>query len=244
MTGDDRERQPKTFGGIVLRRIRDDPGLVVPFVVAGVIVAAVDWLRRVDPLPTGDPSWMYDTVSVQYNVFPDGVSRTTRTVGAFVHLELPVLAWGVALEALAVLAVAVAGWYTITRCLTTDRNSLARYTGWVIVLSALPRFLALEGSVGLLPLGLVAFVVAAIVVSYLFLLPGFLAAGYRFDHAVRRSGDASIGIRLPFVVTAVILGLGAWTLARVPLAGGFLSTAVVGTTQAVLIGGLVDRYEP
>ncbi|GAA0657414.1 hypothetical protein [Salarchaeum japonicum] len=241
MTGDD--RQPATFGGLVLARVRADPRLVVPFVAAGVVVAAVDWLRRADPLPAGDPVWMYDTVSVQYNVFPAGVARTTRQLGAFVHLELPALAWAVALEALAALAVAAAGWYTITRCLTADPDSLAGYAGWMVALAVLPGLVSLEGSVGLLPLGLAVLVVVAFVVAYVFLLPGFLAAGYRFDRALRRSGDASHGRRLPFVVTAVVLGLGAWLLARVPVAGGFLSTAVVGTVQAVLVGALVDRYE-
>jgi len=91
------------------RRLRADPVLCVPFVVAGVVVGLADWIRLRDPLPAGTPVWTGETVSVQYSLFPSGTARATRELGALVDLRLPYLLGGVALEAVVPLAVGTAG---------------------------------------------------------------------------------------------------------------------------------------
>lgn len=228
----------------VVRRLRADPFLAVPFTLAGLVVALADWLRVADPLPASEPVWMSDTASVQYSVFPGGTARTVRELGAFVDLQLPYLFGGLALEAAVALAVGVAGWLTITRCLSTARSarSFLRYVvGLTLVSTLLVLLPTREIELGSLPLALLAVVVLYLVVVRVFLLPGLLATGSGFLPALAESVRLSRGGRAPIFWLALALGVTSWGLATVPTAGGFLSTAVVGTVHAVGLGVLVAR---
>ncbi|MFC6765576.1 hypothetical protein [Natrinema soli] len=251
--GDDPTAEPSTLATLpgartvaVLRatsaRIRRDPVLVVPFVVAGLLVALTDRLRQWDPIPATTPDSFGQTISVQYSVFPRGIPRTIRRIGAFIDLELPFLVGAVALELVVVLAIGIAGWVTITRALNAERrlDSLARYLGLLSVTALLPR---LFGSptleIGSLPLGVLAIVVAALVGIHLFLFPGYVAAGESFATALQRSVRDPRGRRSAVFWLIVLFGFAAWGLAQVPVAGGFLSTAVVAPVQAVSIAVLI-----
>jgi len=92
-----------------------------------------------------------------------------------------------------------------------------------------------------LPLALLALVVGSLVVVRLFLFPGLLAAGNAVWTALRQSVRRSQGARLALFWLALGLGLISWGLARVPVVGGFLSTAVVGTVHAVALAVLLSR---
>src|SRR6056297_2221235 len=76
----------------VLRRVvvafRRQPQLLGPFALTGLVVAAADWLRRTDPLPTYQTPALQKTLSVQYALFPAGTARTARSVDALVNLRL------------------------------------------------------------------------------------------------------------------------------------------------------------
>lgn len=227
----------------VMTRIRRDPVLAAPFAVAGLLVAFADWLRRWDPIPAATPDSFERTVSVQYSVFPKGTARTVREVGAVLDLRTPYLVGAVALEALVVLAVGIAGWVTVTRALGTDRRlaSLARYLGSLLVIGLLPRLLGSPSiDIASLPLGALALVVAAAVAVHLFLFPGFLAAGARFTEALRRSVVESRGRRWPLFWLLALFGIASWGLALVPVIGGFLSTAVVAPAHAASLAVLIE----
>ncbi len=225
--------------GTVLRtagaRIRRDPVLVVPFAVAGLLVALADWLRERDSLPVAEPDWFGRTFSVQYSPFPAGTARTARPVDALVDLHLRHLLAGVALELVVFIAVGLAGWLTITRALDAERRpgQLARYFGFLSAVAVVPRLLGSPSiEVGSLLVGVLVLFVGAFVLVRLFLVPGLLAAGHRFTTALTESRRRSRGAEWSLFWVIVTLGLASWGLARVPLAGGFLSTAVVGSVHA------------
>ncbi|WP_254764000.1 hypothetical protein [Natrinema marinum] len=227
-------------------RLRRDPGLVVPFTIAGLLVALADRLRRWDPLPVATPDSFTRTVSVQQSVFPQGTPRTVRHVGAFVDLRLPYLLGAVALESLVVLVIGLAGWMTITRAFGAERRleSAARYLGLLSVVALLSRsFGSPSLEVGSLVLGALAIITVALVGIHLFLFPGFLAAGESFATALRKSFLAPRGRRWPVFWLIGLLGLASWGLAQVPVAGGFLSTAVVAPVHAVSLAVLLDGAE-
>ena len=234
--GSPERRSTPTVLLAVARRLRTDPTLCLPFGLAGLVVGLADWLRLRDPLPVGQPAWVGDTFSVQYGVFPSGTARTSRQLGAFMDLQLPYLLGGLALEAVVALAVGVAGWLTITRALSADRTagSFGRYVG-VLALTVAGIRPVSQVEVGSLPLALLAIAVVVLFVVRLFLVPGLLATGSGFRTALRESVRRSRGVRVTLGWLAVLLGVASWGLATVPVVGGFLSTAVVGTVQAVAI---------
>lgn len=240
-------RRPFTI--VVLRavvgRLRTDPFLCVPFVIAGLVVALGDMIRLRDPLPVGDPVWAAETVSVQYSLFPSGTARTTRELGALVDLQLPYLLGGLALEALVPLAVGTAGWVTVTRCLSADRTvaSFARYVGGLVAVSTLLVVLPTrQFELSSLPVVLLAVVVGSLLVVRLFMVPGLLAAGETVGTALGGSVRRSRGVGVALFWLALALGVTSWGLASVPVVGGFLSTTVVGTVHAVALAVLLSRF--
>lgn len=239
-----------TTAGTVLKTaglyIRRDPVLAVPFGVVGLLVALADWLRTQDPLSVAQPDSFEQTLSVQYSIFPTGTARTVRHADALVDLRVSYLLGAVALELLVPLAVGLAGWLTITRALDSARRprSLVRYLGVLLAVIVLPWILGAPTiDVENVLLGTVALLAAALVLVRLFLLPGLLAAGRPFLTALRESVRVSQGSQWPLFWLIVTVGLTSWGLAQVPIAGGFLSTAVVAPVHAVSLAVLL-RDDP
>lgn len=234
--------------GVVLKaagaRIRHDPVLSVPFAIVGLLVALADGLRKQDPIPVATPDWFEQTLSIRYSVFPMGTARTIRQVDALLDLRTPYFFGAIALELLVLLAIGTAGWLTITRAMDTERrlDSLARYLG---VLSAISLPIRLLGTPtinvdGLLLGGLVLLTIALVLV-HLFLFPGLLAAGCQVTTALRESVRKSRGKRWTLLWLIIIFGLASWGLAHLPIAGGFLSTAVVAPVHAVSLAILIQQ---
>jgi len=225
-------------------RLRRDPRAALPFAVVAVLAVVVDALRRWDPVPFTRPSWFADTLSIQYALFPRPTMRTSRSFAALVDLRLPVFLGAAALELGAVLAVAVAGWLTITRVADAERGvrGLLRYTGCVLALTLAVRLIApVDVELGSLPLLLLGLAVGALFALRLFLFPGFLAAGHGVGSALIASVRTSRG-RGSILVLVVVLGVAAGLLARVPVVGSGL-TAAVALAHAVAVGQLVDAAE-
>ncbi|KAA9396192.1 hypothetical protein Har1130_16095 [Haloarcula sp. CBA1130] len=222
-----------------LGRIRRDPVLAVPFAVAGVLVALGDWLRRHDPIPTASTDALSESLSVTYSVLPQGTARTVRHVGALVGLKTRYLLWAVGLEVLIPLAVGIAGWMTIARTLDT-RSPLRALCRYLIALAAVVSIPQLLGGFSIdvnnVLLGLVLLAMALFVMTRLFLLPALLVTGSGFVTALRQSYRHSRGQGLLLAGLIIVIGLAYWGLATVPVAGGFLSTAVVAPIHAVAIG--------
>nr|WP_252718819.1 hypothetical protein [Haloarcula sp. CBA1122] len=222
-----------------LGRIRRDPVLAVPFAVVGVLVALVDWLRQHDSIPMAPTDALSQSVSVNYAVFPQGTARTARHVGALVDLETRYLLWAVGLEALVPLAVGIAGWVTITRVLDTHSGprALSRYLIALAAVVSIPQLLGgFSVDITGFLFGLLLLAVALFVLTRLFLLPALLVTGRGFVTALRQSYHRSQGQGMTIGGLIIVIGLAYWGLATVPVAGGFLSTAVVAPIHSVAIG--------
>ncbi|MDS0223734.1 hypothetical protein NDI54_20540 [Haloarcula sp. S1AR25-5A] len=222
-----------------LGRIRRDPVLAVPFAVVGVLVALGDWLRQHDPIPMASTDALSQSVSIKYAVFPQGTARTVRHVGALIDLKPRYLLWAVGLEILVPLAVGIAGWLTIARVLDTDTRprALSRYLIALAAFVSLPQlFGGFSADISNLLLGLVLFAMVLFVLTRLFLFPALLVTGSGFIRALRQSYHRSHGQGMTIAGLIIVIGLAYWGLATVPVAGGFLSTAVVAPIHAVAIG--------
>lgn len=229
-----------TFGVLrsALGRIRRDPVLAVPFAVAGLLVALADWLRQYDPIPMASTDALSQSVSIKYSVFPRGTARTVRHVGALVDLKTQYLMWAIGLELLIPLAVGIAGWVTFAWALETHSRlrSLSRYLVALAAVVSIPQLLGGSSlDINNFLLGLVLFAVVLFVLTRLFLFPALLVTGSDFVLALRQSYRRSRGQGMTIVGLIVVIGLAYWGLATVPVAGGFLSTAIVAPLHAVAI---------
>lgn len=238
---------PTTIGALyrsVGRHVRRNPALVVPFVVAGLLVALADRVRQWDPIPVATPRSFEQTLSVQYSVFPSGTARTGRELGALLDLHLSYFLGAVALELLVPLVIGVAGWVTIVRTVDADYrlDSLARYLGCFLAV-ALISLVVGSSNVGIdsAPVGILAIVVVSLLGVRLFLLPGFVARGARLTTAVTRSVRQSRGNGWLLFSLIVVFGLTSWGFAQISVVGGLLSTAIVAPIHAVSIATLLPR---
>ena len=233
-----RDRRPTTSVADVLResvaRVAADPALALPFVVAGLVLTAVDWFRLRDPVPTTTPTQAGDvTVHVAYQFYPAGVRGTGTRLAALVDLELPYLAWTVGSELAAFLAVAVAGWLVLSRAADAERTrgGLAGYLAFAVGAHVLLRGFALFDGLGWLTL--VALVAYLSVAVRLFAAPALVVAGRDLGASVRESARLSAGEVATVVGLVVLVGLAAWLLGSVPVVGALLSTAIVAPVHAV-----------
>lgn len=224
--------------------IRRQPRWLVPFTVAGLIVGLADWVRESDPIPMLVPEAFQETVSVQYSLVPTGTQRTIRVADALVDLRLPYLVGAVGLELVVLVAVAGAGYLTLRRAMGTSdsRAAVVRYGVLVAVVEFLPQWLGTAHfSFTNLLFGLLAIVLFMILAVRLFLVPGFVVMGCSFRSAVSQSRRQSRGVGWTLAGLVVVLGISSWGLAQIPLAGGFLSMAIVGPVQAIAVGRLIQR---
>lgn len=237
--------EPQTVTGIlreVASRVRRDPAIVVPFVVAGAVVIAADWLRVHDPLPVALPDWT-GTLRIVYPLYPAGSVRATREVGAFVDLPGQWLLWAVSLELATILAVGLAGWLTIARALGVPRHPRAgiRYLTLPMAFGLLPYLAGgVDLDVGRLLVWLLAIAGVSLVVVHLFLVPGFLVAGRGFAAAVAASVRAARGRRWLLFGLVLVLALATVGLRYVPFAEQFLTWAVVAPVHAVALAAILE----
>lgn len=241
----DRERLPSTSVSGILResvaRIADDPTLAVPFLAAGLVLSAVDWLRFRDPIPTTTPERVGDvTVSVVYHVYPTGLRATGVRPSALVDLHPRYLAWTVGLELAALVAVAAAGWYVIARAEEVEPSAdrLAAYLGFVVTVRLAHWFFGFSDGFGWSALGwlaLVALVVLAVVYVRLFAAPALVVAEDGLRRALGRSARLSTGEGATVFGLVVLFGVSGWLLGSVPAVGALLSSAVVAPVHAVAV---------
>ncbi|WP_440763783.1 hypothetical protein [Natronorubrum sp. DTA7] len=236
---------------VATARIRRDPALAVPFVVAGFLLAAIDWLRRHDPVPAlvsdGGESF---SITVEFAGYPTGVPETGRSLEAFVDLQLRYLAWGIGLEVAALLIVAVAGTVTIARAVDDERSrdgtGLVRcvpaYLGLVVMFDTWYRLTGSIGDVGLF-LGIPLLIVVSVVLVRLFAAPAFAVAGSGPIAALRRSARTTRGSGWSIFGLVLAFGLAAWALGLVPIsyAEPILSSALVASVHAVSVAVVWER---
>ncbi|WP_408957377.1 hypothetical protein [Natrinema sp. 74] len=221
-------------------RIRREPTLALPFAIAGLVLTLVDWLRRYDPLPTAAAGG--DGISIEFAGYPTGTHETIRPLEALVDLKLPYLAWGIGLEAVALLTVVVAGVVTIARVADGDTEAaqtdvsfgrqLLAYVGLVVLLHSAGRLLGTVGTVGVI-FGIPLFIGILFVLARFFAAPAYAAAGVGPLSALRRSVRATRNSSLSLIGLVLTFGLAAWLLSAIPYAGTLLSSTLVAPIHAV-----------
>lgn len=230
-----------------VRRLVRDPVMAVPFLAAGVVLSLVDWLRVRDPVPTTHvPQFGEVTVSVSFFVSPSGLRATGVRPAALVDLRPRYLVWTVGLELLALVAVAVAGWLTLSRAagVGPSRNRLVTYLVFVVATRLLlGAFSAFDG---LAWVTLLAFVALLVVFVRLFAAPALVVAGgpdgdgLGIRAAAGRSSRLARGRGPPVFGLVLAVGLATWFLGSVPAAGALVSTAMVAPVHAVAVVVFVE----
>ena len=229
-----------TVSGVVaesVARVWRDPMLVVPFAVASAVLAGIDWLRLHDPIPTRlVESLSSGTVSVTFHIYPTGAQQTGLPLGSLVDLKLPYLAWAVGLELAGLLAVGIAGWYTLARAanLKLSVGALGSYLGFVVAVQAAFRLLGLLDGLGPI-IGLILIIAVVFAFVRLFVVPALLVAGEGLSAARRQSARLTSGVGMTVGLLVLLYGLSVWALGSVPLVGTLLSGTVVAPIHAVTI---------
>ncbi|ELY94494.1 hypothetical protein [Natrialba taiwanensis] len=225
-------------------RLRRNPTLFVPFALAGFVLSVIDVLRSRDPIPTLVSGGLDKaTVYLEFVGYPTATSQTVLPFEALVGLKPQYFAWGLGLYVLSMLAIAVAGVLTLTALLDGEAHlgPLPSYLGLVVGFDLAARllgsiaFLQGMGLWGVIPLALVLFVLV-----WLFPAPGLVAAGASPLTAIRQSGVWIRGDRWPALGLIIILGIGAWLLGSVPVAGTFLTGVLVAPVHAVALVSLFE----
>lgn len=230
---------------VALVRIRRDPRLIVPFLLAGVFLTLVDYLRLEDPIPTVERAVPWSngiSIDLEYAGFPTGVPQTTTHLESLVGLHPEYLAWGLALYVLPLLAVAAAGAVTMARAMDRPVRLEAVVAVFAFVLAA-DLTVRLLGSIDVLQgMGLwgVLLLVGYLYVSVrLFAVPGLLVAGRWIPDAFRESVRRTQGRGWTIVGVLFVVGLSGWFLASFA-AGTFVTTALVAPVHAVAIVSLLE----
>jgi len=249
----DRERGPSATAILAesVRRLVRDPALALPFAIAGVVLALVDRLRLRDPVPTTSPQQFGDvTVGVSFPVYPSGVRSTGLDLAALVDLRPWYLLRTVGLEALAVLAVAFAGWLTISRAadVTPSREQLVSYIWFVVAVRLLLG--AFDVFDGLAWVTLLALVALAVAFVRLFAAPALVVVGAAdggarsVRAATGRSSRLAHGRGATVFGLVVAFGVAAWLLGSVPAVGALVSTALVAPVHAVAVVTFAESVDP
>jgi hypothetical protein len=242
---------PATTVDVVLAgvdRVRADPGLLVPFALAGAVLAALDWLAARDPVPVVRRAPFPEQVlSVSYLPYPVGAPAVVRPVGAFVALRPEYVVWLAAVAVVGLAAAAVPTAYGLARAAgwAPDRAALARYVGFVALARLLVGVSYLRVELPLL-LGVPVLLVVLSAYARLFALPGFLLAGRDARSALAASARASRGAGWRFVGVVVALGLATHVLSGLPGPAPFatlVSTTLVGAVHAGAVADVVRSWE-
>lgn len=249
--GNDRsDAPPETDGSLSVatllaeayRRVRANPSVVAALLVAGIVVAGVDWLCLHDAVPTiGFSGIQEGNLAVSFGIVVTVLSRATTPLSALVGLKLGWLAWVVGLWLLEFVAVAGAGAYALARLLDTRLTiaAILRYAGVLALLRVSPE-IHFEGALILLAVVLLPLVFFLFV--RLFALPGLLVAGHPVGAALRRSWHRGRGYGWSLFGVVLVVGLLNHLLTSVPMVGS-LGSALVGVLHAGAVAAFLHQSE-
>lgn len=241
-------------------RLGSDPRALVPFLLAGVVLATANRLRRRDPVPVVTPERLQDGhLAVAYAVFPTGVAGYDTPVGALFGLRWPYLAWTLGVGAAAVAATALSGALTIRRldsrpvrdpdsdvgadAAAGSRADLARYVAVAAALAGLGSLGRVEFDGPPVLFGLLALSLVLAAFVRLFAVPVLLVRGRGVAAAVRESARRARGRGWTVFGLVVAVGFANFLLGSVPVAGPLLSTALVAPLHAAAVVAFVRRTD-
>lgn len=230
---------PDTTSAILGRartRLVAHPRAFLALVLAGVVVAGIDWVQFRDAVPTiAYQGVQQGQLSATFRVVVAPESRATVPAGAFLHLRPGWLARTVGLVLAKFLAVVFASGYALARLQDAplDATALARYGAVVAVLwVGFARF-TFEGGAILfgLPL-LAAFLYVAV---RLVPLPARLLRGESVRTALGRSWAQSHGHGWALLGVVLVVGVANHLATSVPVVGPVGSGAVAAVHAAAAV---------
>lgn len=218
-------------------RLRDDPTLWLPFFLAGCLALVADLFRERDPLPAAT-GLEESTLHASYAIYPTGTFVTERPLGALVDLQSQLLGYALALEFVTLAAIVIAGWETMRRASdgSVRWRRLLVYASGVGLLTLCIKVAAavgLEYSTDHLLIGLALLAGLLFVAVRLFLVPATLLREGGVLRPIGTSWRSSRGHETVIAGIVLLVGIGSWTLAHVPVVGSLCSTTVAGTIHAV-----------
>ncbi|WP_049927615.1 hypothetical protein [Halopiger goleimassiliensis] len=232
---------------VAFARLREDPLLFVPFVLVGLVLSAVDWLHRRDPIHVVEWGRVETTgldVRVEFVGYPTGVQQTVRPLESLIGLEQFHLVWGIGLYVLPMAAIAIAGTVTIARSMG-QRVSVRAVGSLFAFVVAVDLFHRLLGSIdGLQTMGVWGLAPLAVyfgLLVKLFLVPGLLVDERSIRTALGESARRTAGRGLSVFGLILLLGLGGWLLSAAPLVGTVLSSALVAPVHALVIVAVLEQ---
>ena len=222
-----------------LGRLYRNPSVLVGVMVAGVLVTAVDVVRRGDPVPTvGYAGLQTGDVRIAFGVVVNVISQNPTPPTALVDLEPIWLARTVWLEVLRGGAVVLASIYGFATLLDV-RVHVSNTARYLIAFGGL-ALISVEIQMGLLgiPLLLVLFWILVKLSPF----PGLVVAGEPIVAAVRRGWGLTRGHGWSLFGVVLSIGITNHALASVPVVGT-VGSSLAAALHIGVVSAFIDRVE-
>lgn len=221
-------------------RLRESPDVVRAMLLAGVLVAVVDALRRGDPVPiVGYEGLQTGEVSIAWGFMVNVVSRASTPPSALVDLRpiwlvrtvwLDVIRWG---------AVVLASVYGFARLL--EVRMTAATTGRYLLAFAFFGVTWVDFDLGLV-FGGVIILLFLVVLVRLSAFPGLIVAGESITGGLRRSWRLTKGHGWSLFGVVLVVGLANHALGSAPVVGP-LGSSLAGALHVAVVVAFLDRVD-
>ncbi|WP_330630231.1 hypothetical protein [Halocatena halophila] len=219
--------------------LRDDKMAVLVPMAAGAVVAAVDHLRRGDPIPVTDYVGVRELrFAISLDVPVTITGTTTTQLNAVGGLRAQWVAWLFVLQLAGFLASVGAGLFVLSRVRArplTNRTA-GRYVVFAFLVSLLSVLFEIRSVWIVIPL----FVIGMFVFVRLFLVSGLIVDGATIVEAIQKSWRRTRGYGRTILAIFIVLGLCHHLLLSVPLVGPVGSGLIV-SIHGGSIGVILER---
>lgn len=222
-------------------RLVRQPRAVLALVLAGAVVAGIDWVQLQDPVPTtGYEGVQQGRMATTFFVLVTVVSRASVPASAYVDLKPQWLATTGGLALLEIAVVTLASGYALAALLEVDLTpaALGRYGLAIAALRVgVPRA-DFEGGAAVLaiPLLIGVFLVMVRLVPF----PGLVIRGDSIRVALGRSWNVARGHGWPLFGVVLLLGVANHLLVSVPVVGP-VGSGVVAAVHAGVVATATAR---
>lgn len=211
--------------------MRDRFRAMLPFLALGLVGAAFDAVRRIDPVPVREIGGFYaGDITVHLLAFPIGVHEASLWPGTVLGLRPVYLLELAALYLLLHVAATVAAGRAYASAIPDAEPPTRRVYGRLFAVSLVGALalaaLAVAGSVYfLLVVALLVVLVVGVLPNLVVLPPILVAERVPLREGYRRADALASHRRLGLILGLAVVGVIAGALVSVPVAGGFLGTA-------------------
>ncbi len=218
--------------------IDDKMAILVPMA-AGAVLAAIEGLRRWDPIPVTDYVGVQELrFAISLDV-PVAIAGTTTTeLNAVGGLRAQWFVWLIILQLVGFLVSVGAGLFVLSsiRAQPITRRTAGRYVVFVFLV----LLLSVQLDVKSVWIAISLFGIGAFVFVRLFLVPGLIVDGVTIRGAIQQSWRRTQGYGWTILAIFTVLGFGHHLLLSIPLVGPIGSGLIV-SIHAATIGVILER---